>query len=524
MLKFKTIQTKMLIIFSASFFVLLIILLMVNGLLLEPFYLNRNIHKFEQVFTDYHEHLIRITEVFDDASRLPLETSSNQIRPNVTGAPPLFSEGPTAPEDGVEIAPGQMVINDIKTQTGAILYVVRDDLTLFQDISGPVEVPAISKDLLEEIMEQALASEDKGYHTIIERGSLNDQLLLYGKFLDNGHLVLVTKAMGFVHEAGTIFLVFLSISAVVVYIIGLVAIFIIAKGFTRPISNMKNITVKLSELDFNQRLEVNSEDELGQLADSINHMALQLSENIDTLNITNEQLQRELMKEKTLEKMRRRFVSDVSHELKNPLSIIMGYADGLKAHIPKTEADKNEYYQIILDEASSMNQLIKDLLDLSSYESGTFSIQREMFDLTELVDDSIKRLLFATKEKQVHVKVTCRNGKEMTNQPVLVMADRLRISQVVTNLLNNAFKHVDDGGKIQVEINKQDHCEMVIRNTGALIPVEELDNIWESFYQVDNTKKGSGLGLAIVRSIIQLHQGSCEAFIHGDFNCFSVRF
>ncbi len=215
--------------------------------------------------------------------------------------------------------------------------------------------------------------------------------------------------------------------------------------------------------------------------------------------------------------MRRRFVSDVSHELKkNPISMILGYADGLVQKIPKTEATKEEYYGIIVDEASRMHKLVKDLLDLSGYESGTFTIDVEPFIVNELIDNALERLGFMTDEKTVHIDYDIDKQYTLT-------ADRLRTSQIIINLLSNAFKHVNDNGIIKIELSRQkEGLKILIANTGELIPDKELDQIWNSFYQVDTESKGNGLGLAIVKSIVKLHEGSCRAYTQDVYNCFEI--
>ena len=168
--------------------------------------------------------------------------------------------------------------------------------------------------------------------------------------------------------------------------------------------------------------------------------------------------------------MRRRFVSDVSHELKNPISMILGYADGLVQNVPKTDADKREYYEIIVDEANRMNELVKNLLDLSSYESGTFTIEKEIFDLNELIGNAIERFGYIMDKKNVHIDYDADAQFEL-------MADRLRINQVIINLLGNAFKYVDDNGSIKIELEKtEERTKMTIANTGPLIPIR----IWNS--------------------------------------------
>jgi signal transduction histidine kinase len=309
---------------------------------------------------------------------------------------------------------------------------------------------------------------------------------------------------------------FLIAITALVYIFASIVIYISANRIAKPIINLKDATEKIASMDFDLTVEEKGSDEISELAVSINKMAGELKSNIETINETNIQLERELSKEKNLESMRRRFVSDVSHELKNPMSIIIAYAEGLVRKIPKTEEKKERYYQLIFDEGNKVNGLINDLLDLSSYQSGVFTIHKESFDLTDLVTDVLERYKNMESGKEVNLV-----WDELQN--VEVYGDRLRLGQVLVNLVTNAIKNVDDKGLILVTAKKSGYkAILTIRNTGKLIPEKELDNIWESFYQVDTNTEGNGLGLAITKSIVDLHKGSIRAYIEDSMNCFEV--
>ena len=309
---------------------------------------------------------------------------------------------------------------------------------------------------------------------------------------------------------------FMLLSSSIVYLAGFVIIFFISRNLSRPVIEMKRITHKMANLEFDEKLIVKGSDEIGELITSVNQMAVNLSEAIDALHASNEKLELELSKERSLEKMRRRFVSDVSHELKNPISVILGYADGLIQNIPKTEEARQEYFKIIADEANGMNALVKNLLDLSSYEAGTFTLNKETFDLSELIESTVKRLRYLADDKEVHLEFQSNNRHELT-------ADKLRIGQVINNLLGNAFQYVNDDGTIRIAMEQSDgRTKLTVGNTGPVIPAKDLELIWNSFYQVKTGHGGSGLGLAIVKSIVELHCGSCRAYVQDGFNCFEV--
>lgn len=409
------------------------------------------------------------------------------------------------------------LISQLIRNTGGQVTVFSKDLLPHYHLQLPPQRPPKgSNQYISDIKVQALAHGDDGYFDVLGRGELKDQRMMYARIFEDELMLLISKGMGVASESSRMFFYFMFRTSILVYVIGVFVIYLIAGSISSPIVKMKRITKRMANLHFDEKLEVESKDEVGDLMNSINLMADELSGAINALSDSNHKLSKELSKEKSLEKMRRRFVSDVSHELKNPISMILAYADGLVQKIPRTEADKEEYYKIIMDEASRMNKLVKDLLDLSGYESGSFTIVKEPFIINELIDNAIERFSYIMDEKTIEIQYDACQRYELT-------ADRLRISQVIINLLSNAFKHVNDHGIIKIELsNELGKLKLLIANTGELIPPNELNEIWNSFYQVNTGHKGNGLGLAIVKGIVELHNGSCRAYTIDGYNCFEI--
>lgn len=282
-------------------------------------------------------------------------------------------------------------------------------------------------------------------------------------------------------------------------------IFLFISGkFTRPIKKINIITKKMSELDFSEIIHVKGKDEIAQLSHSINDLSYKLDSAIGELNSKNRRLEQDIDHERKLDKMRQEFVSSVSHELKTPIFLIQGYADGLKANVAKDEEKRNFYCDVIMDEADKMDVLVKDLLDLSQIESGMFEINKCSFDITSLVKDVLIKHEPVFEEKQINVEI-----QEMDN--VFVNADPMRIEQVIVNFLNNAINHMDEQRKLKVAISKEaGKARISVYNSGWHIPEEALEKIWLSFYKVDEARTreygGTGLGLSIVRAIMEAHQ------------------
>ena len=241
------------------------------------------------------------------------------------------------------------------------------------------------------------------------------------------------------------------------------------------------------------------------LGENFNRMSERLERTVSELKSANNRLMQDLEQRDKLEQMRNEFLGNVSHELKTPIALIQGYAEGLKEGID-TDAESREFYcDVIIDEVSKMNRMVRNLLTLNQLEFGGEEIQFERFDLTELVSGVLQSMeLFA---EQTRAKVHF-----LQKDPVYVWADEYKVEQVVRNYVGNAFHHVSGNMVIEVKIElRGDVARMTVFNTGSAIPEEDLGHIWEKFYKVDkaHTREygGNGIGLSIVKAVMEsLHQ------------------
>ncbi|SEF79537.1 HAMP domain-containing protein [Caloramator fervidus] len=248
-----------------------------------------------------------------------------------------------------------------------------------------------------------------------------------------------------------------------------------------PLSKINETAKAISKGEFEKRVEINSEDEIGKLAVSFNYMA-------DTLQ--------------NLENMRRNFIANVSHELRSPMTSINGFISGmLDGTIPQDKWVK--YLSIVHDEIKRLIRLINDLLDLASLESGEFSLNMGVFDINELIRQRIIKFEDKINKKNINVNVVLMDKK------MLVKGDRDRIDQVLTNIIDNAIKFVNQGGNIEIKTEiKEDRLLVSIFNDGPPIPKEDIKYIWDRFHKGDKSRTkggGTGLGLSIVRQIINKH-------------------
>jgi signal transduction histidine kinase len=277
----------------------------------------------------------------------------------------------------------------------------------------------------------------------------------------------------------------------------------ISDRFTQPIKEINKITKRMAELDFSKTLDIKTEDEIGQLSQSINHLSYRLDDAIGELSRENKQLEQDVDKGKRIDAMRREFVSNVSHELKTPIFLIQGYAEGLKTNIAANEEKRDFYCDVIMEEAEKMDVIVKDLLNLSQIESGNMDLNRCNFDIEKLINETVKKLEPMFDEKNIDTQIDINVQQQANGDPV-------RIEQIMVNYLNNAINHIDNHKQIKITAeNYNDKIRVSVFNTGHHIPENLLERIWISFYKVDKARTrsygGTGLGLAIVKAIQQAH-------------------
>lgn len=321
--------------------------------------------------------------------------------------------------------------------------------------------------------------------------------------LENGMLISVWIPMTEISEGAALSNRLTALIAFITIILVCIWAFFVSDKFTKPITQINAITKRMADMDFSQTIDINSKDEIGQLAMSINHLSGRLDSTIGELNSKNRQLELDVDRGKKIDIMRREFISNVSHELKTPIFLIQGYTEGLKANVAKNEEKRDFYCDVIMEEAEKMDVIVKDLLNLSQLEAGALTLDRTVFDIHELISDAAKRFEPLLREKGVQVKCSA-------DENMLVEGDPIRIDQVLTNYLNNAINHVDDMRIIEIStMQHQDKIKVTVYNSGEHIPEESVDKLWTSFYKVDKARTreygGTGLGLAIVKAIQDAH-------------------
>ncbi|KNZ69942.1 integral membrane sensor signal transduction histidine kinase [Thermincola ferriacetica] len=338
---------------------------------------------------------------------------------------------------------------------------------------------------------------------------LKTNFLALAARLSNGEMLVLNTPIAAINEGTAIANRFFLFTGLLTIVLGGIAVFLFANRFTKPILELNDIAQEMSKLNFSRKYPVQSEDEVGQLGQSINSLSDQLDKAISELKEANEILKEDIERERRIDKMRKEFISNVSHELKTPIALIQGYAEGLKLNVNEDEESRNFYCDVIMDEADKMNRLVKDLLDLSQIESGYLKLEKTVFEVSAFIEHVLEKFRPIFAEKGIRLDV--KNEKSL-----FVYGDVVRIEQVLINYLNNAINHIDESKIIRIEVTcRNNKVRVSVYNSGNPIPEDSLDKIWTSFYKVDKARTrtygGTGLGLSVVRGILEAHHNAYGA-------------
>lgn len=367
-------------------------------------------------------------------------------------------------------------------------------------------------------------SEDENGEFLIGKETPSEiEYLVYQAELDSGHIVKVYSYLNVIESNAEYTS---NIMRTIICVLGLALIigfFIYSWRFTRPLIEMNEVTKNVAKMDFSKKCVAKSTNELGQLADNINSMSDSLAKAMGDLKEKNLQLQLDIEHEHKMEKSRKEFVSNVSHELKTPIAIIQGYAEGLKLGINDDPEMNEEYIDVIIEESKRMNTLVLDLLELSYYESGTYKLNEEEFILNDMIEEYIssQKIILADKNITVNQNLI----PDMT-----AFGDEQKLSMVLNNYFSNAISHCKNENVIEVSAEDSgDFYRISVFNTGENIPDETIEEIWDNFFRGDKShRRGEGrfgIGLSIVAAIQNMHSMSfgCENKENGVSFWFDVK-
>ena len=274
------------------------------------------------------------------------------------------------------------------------------------------------------------------------------------------------------------------IGAVLALLLGI----IISRTLTRPIRELTQATHAISEGDLSQQVPVRTKDELGELAQAFNKMSTELSRSVNA---------------------RKQMTADIAHELRTPLSLILGHAEAVHDGVL---LPTRENFEIIREEATRLEHLVNDLRTLSLADAGELTISPQVIEPERLVNEVASLYQYETRKKNITLNV------DVASPLPAIEVDPGRMTQVLTNILDNATRHTPEGGSITLRARQiGTNVELSVQDSGPGVPAEVLERIFERFYRTDSSRQrdgdmgGSGLGLAIARSIVQAHGGQLSA-------------
>lgn len=343
------------------------------------------------------------------------------------------------------------------------------------------------------------------------RESSGIQYIDYKYTLSDGIEIEIFSILANVEANAEIALYFVWASVLFIFIVVIIFFIIYSKSFTKPLIQMSKITEKMSNMDFSERVAVKSNDEIGNLASSINNLSSSLDITLQDLNQKNKKLQDDIEKKQTLDELRKEFISSISHELKTPIAIVRGYAEGAELMLQSGDAENAaEYCGVIIKESEKMNALVMELLELSRFEIGDSRLEIENFSLYDFVHDytDSEKIVF----EENGIKCETDIPKDLRCQ-----GDLIKLNMVLNNFVSNAVSHTDKEKLIRIYCEERaEKVRIFVYNTGKAIAEEDIDKIWDSFYRADKArsrKEGRfGLGLSIVSAIQNLHGNEYGVF------------
>ena len=338
----------------------------------------------------------------------------------------------------------------------------------------------------------------------IKDETTNISYIIFVSKLDNGYKIYIRLPMASIEESVKISNKFLYYIALFVIIFGGIVLSIVSRRFSEPIEELDDIAKKMANLDFSQKYNVSqANDEVDNLGRSINKLSDKLESTIKQLKSTNLELEKDVEEKSQIDEMRKSFISDVSHELKTPIALIQGYSEGLIENVNSDEESRKFYAEVILDEATKMDKLVKQLLELMKLEYGKKNFNNTNFDIIELEKEIIRKSEVMLQKENIKIEMPEETAIE-------VYADEFYIDQVITNYITNAIKYCNEiNNEKKIKITNEiidEKVRITVFNTSKGLSEEELVHIWNRFYKIDESRNrdngGTGIGLSLVKAIM----------------------
>lgn len=319
--------------------------------------------------------------------------------------------------------------------------------------------------------------------TTIKQGNNDTEMLAYSKVIgDENAIITLSLLLEPINKSIDIMKTQLLYISIVLLIVTITIGAFIARVFLKPIERLNHAVNQISQGNMDQRVEITTNDEIGDLSKNFNIMADKLSR---------------------VEVLRKELVSNVSHDLRTPLGLIKGYAEMIRDIHSKDPQKMDEDLNIIIEETDRLSSMVSEILDSSQFQSGYIELKKEEFDIVELMKSTCEKYKIDANRKKITLSLNYQK------ENVDIYADPVRLQQVIENLISNALSFSKDGGRVDIDlIVNSKYTRVEIKDKGIGIREEDQDLIWDRFYRVDKNKdneKNSGIGLAIAKNILIAH-------------------
>lgn len=502
--QFKSIRTKLIILTITLLAMTVFIVLFMNKAFLPSFYLNSKVSMLESCYKESDDivnddkHFQSGQYDLSDKSTLNLEILS------VNNSTSIYVFSLTKLFDKIYYTYEYPSADVITSYQKRAVYEKTKDYVLNLEYNQDFNVPESGREMI-------ATTKDYCVYKVMDERIGSYYLELFGR-LDSGSFIYMNTNYQSMTENVNTFNRFISRIGLGIMIIGMIIMVFISNTFSKPIIQLTDIAKRMSKLDFDIRYPVTTKDEIGVLGSSINTLSEKLEKTISELKSANNELQKDIENKIQIDEMRKEFLSNVSHELKTPIALIQGYAEGLLDNINDDNESREFYCEVIIDEANKMNNMVKKLLTLNQIEFGNNQVTFERFNIIQVLRSVINSETLLAEQKNAVIHMA-------DYDPIYVWADEYMVEEVITNYISNAINHVSGENKIEVSLeNRQDVVRISVFNTGKCIPEDELDKIWIKFYKVDKARTreygGSGIGLSIVKAILGAMNQKCGVINH----------
>ncbi|MDD3113037.1 MAG: HAMP domain-containing sensor histidine kinase [Candidatus Izemoplasmatales bacterium] len=488
-----SIKSKLFLITYGIILAFVLGLIILNNTFLEKYYIRTRERSLLEAFSD-----VSKVEVYDeDLSQIVYEIEKDynvdiQILKELLSTENPFEEGVITrlPPPYVRLYGNQFSIND---------GIISDIMLEFKNqvdgfTSDQVKPIDVDDDNLAYLMEINVKENDRDNEfqllSLCVAIPQNNQL---------NHYYILTVTVQSIRDSVAVFNGFTIVIGFIFMIISGALMYFISYRFTNPLLQINQVAKAIANMNFENKVDVQSNDEFGDLGRNINLMSTQLEASIRELQLANAKLANDIELKNKIDAMRKEFIANASHELKTPISLILGYCEALK--LPDLDkATSEEYLNIIMDESNKMNRLVMQLLKISQLESGFTEPQISQFPIKDLIDETIRFFSILFEEKQVILQIN--SGDEE------VESDFDQLQTVLTNFIANALHHLDESRLIRIDCLEETDgwLKIIVFNSGKNIPESEMERIWESFYKVDKARTrsygGQGLGLSIAKTTL----------------------